>query len=177
MSDLKLSCFACKQAAVLHTDEAFTTDGGMNGYEMIWYCSECNIDVRIRADEEEECIKKTQAFFNEKMFKTTAVPPPVQAVPPPEKEPVRGTSLYSSLENVLDMALDQASTGKGKERHAEDGEPFEKQQICEITRRVGQGFPLGQAVKKIQESPRLVSEHRINELLGGNQLYCCVDNR
>jgi len=158
MSDLKLSCFACKQAAVLHTDEAFTTDGGMNGYEMIWYCSECNIDVRIRADEEEECIKKTQAFFNEKMFQTTAVPPPVQAV--------RGTSIYSSLENVLAMALDQASPGKGKERHAEDAEPFEKQQICEITRRVGQGFPLGQAVKKIQESPRLVSEHRINELLG-----------
>ena len=73
---------------------------------------------------------------------------------------------YATLENVLTMALDQAANGKGKERHAEDGEPFEKQQICEITRRVGHGFPLGQAVKKIQESPRLDGEHRINELLG-----------
>lgn len=76
------------------------------------------------------------------------------------------SSLYSSLEKVLSMALDQASNGKGKERHAEEGEPFEKQQICEITRRVGHGFPLGQAVKKIQESPRLKGEHLVNELLG-----------
>lgn len=236
MNDLKLSCFACKRIGTSHVSAAFTTDGGMNGYEMTWRCSECNIDVRIRADEEAECIEKVQAFFNDNGLKDGPAPPPEnecktcrlknngcgpftceygesyepwrccetcsrylcttqpicplesvqkkfcpeceQWTPMPKleteksaatpfgKEPTRGASLYSSLENVFSMALAQASTGKGKVRHAEDGEPFEKQQICEITRRLGHGFPLGQAVKKIQESPRLDGEHKINELLG-----------
>lgn len=62
---------------------------------------------------------------------------------------------YESLTAVLSAALDQASVGKGVERHAKAGEPFDRQKICEITRRVGLAFPLGQAIKKAEESIRL----------------------
>lgn len=76
---------------------------------------------------------------------------------------------YESLKQVLNNALSQASEGKGKERHAEEGEPFEKQQIVEIGRRL-QGNPaagpLFQAVKKIYESGRLDDGRGIHELYG-----------
>lgn len=73
---------------------------------------------------------------------------------------------YESLKNVLDRAFEQASHGKGKERHAEADEPFERQIICEVTRRAGLGYPLGQAVKKVYESQRLGGDRGIAELLG-----------
>lgn len=76
---------------------------------------------------------------------------------------------YRSLREVLDMALEQASNGKGRERHATDGEPFEKQQILEIGRRLRgnpAAFNLGQAVKKIYESGRLPTERAVAELCG-----------
>lgn len=72
---------------------------------------------------------------------------------------------YQALAGVLEDALDQAAYGKGKERHA-TGEPFDEQPICAITRRVGLGYPLGQAEKKIEESTRLGTEAAIFELLG-----------
>lgn len=72
---------------------------------------------------------------------------------------------YEPLSRVLMNALDQAQLGKGKERHA-DGESFDQQVICEVGRRVGLGYQLGQAVKKIYESQRLEGEHGVNELLG-----------
>lgn len=75
-------------------------------------------------------------------------------------------SSYAALEAVLDRALAQASQGKGKERHAVDGEPFERQIICEVGRRVGLGYPLGQAVKKVYESQRLGGARGVAELLG-----------
>lgn len=76
---------------------------------------------------------------------------------------------YDTLSQILFRALDQAASGKGKERHS-SGEPFEQQPICQISRWVGLGFPLGQAIKKIQESLRLLDikgpEAAIAELLG-----------
>jgi hypothetical protein len=72
---------------------------------------------------------------------------------------------YRSLHGVLQEALEQASEGKGKERHATDGEAFENQPICEIARRLD-GGPLYQAVKKIYESKRLPGEAGVRELLG-----------
>ena len=72
---------------------------------------------------------------------------------------------YSSLKKVLDEALLQASEGKGKERHASDGEAFEDQPICEIARRLD-GGPLYQVVKKVYESVRLPGEAGVRELLG-----------
>ncbi len=72
---------------------------------------------------------------------------------------------YISLFRVFQRAGEQASAGKGKERHAKAGEPFEKQKICEITRRSGLGFPIGQAAKKSYESLRL-GDRGPAELLG-----------
>jgi hypothetical protein len=78
---------------------------------------------------------------------------------------------YESLINIFDEAYLQASNGKGKERHA-SGEPFDKQVICEIARRLGPDplsqsvGPLYQAVKKIYESQRLSGEAGVRELLG-----------
>ena len=90
---------------------------------------------------------------------------PVAAVPPE----------YASLHRVLLAALNQAANGKGMERHAKDGEPFEQQKICEITRRVGLGYPLGQAIKKAEESIGLPIEAGIRENLGAiNYLAAAV---
>ena len=88
---------------------------------------------------------------------------------------IRVSPGYDSLYLVLQEALDQAQIGKGVERHAEDGEPFDKQLICAITRRVGLGFPLGQAIKKAIESTRLGGEAGAQELLGAiNYLSAAV---
>ena len=72
---------------------------------------------------------------------------------------------YEPLFWVLVEALDQSQYGKGKERHATN-DPFLQQPICQISRRHGIGFALGQAEKKAGESHRLPGERGIKELLG-----------
>jgi len=76
---------------------------------------------------------------------------------------------YECLAEVLDAALMQAATGKGAERHAGD-RPFATQPMQEITRMVGVGFPLGQAMKKAQEAGTMASRGQTDaarrELLG-----------
>ena len=77
--------------------------------------------------------------------------------------------LYGRLKSVQRRAYEQASAGKGKERHATAGEAFEDQQICEISRRLkghAAGGPLFQVVKKSYESGRLPKQRAIAELLG-----------
>ena len=71
---------------------------------------------------------------------------------------------YGRLEEVLAKAAEQASAGKGAERHA-DGQRFEDQPIMWIEREF-KSFQLGQAVKKIHESQRLAPEAAARELLG-----------
>jgi len=76
---------------------------------------------------------------------------------------------YQKLKEVLAQAALQASRGKGAERHALPGEPWEDQQICEITRRLSKSpvaGPLFQAVKKCYESSRLPKDRAIIELHG-----------
>jgi hypothetical protein len=85
---------------------------------------------------------------------------------------------YERLAEVLQNALDQAQSGKGKERHA-CGEPFEQQEICHNTRAVGFGYPLGQARKKAREAKRLLEtrgkDAAIAECLGAiNYLAAAV---
>lgn len=81
---------------------------------------------------------------------------------------------YEKLAAVLVDAVEQAAFGKGKERHA-TGEPFHDQPICVITKMLGDGYPLGQAVKKIKESQRLDKDASIFELLGAiNYLAAAV---
>lgn len=74
---------------------------------------------------------------------------------------------YITLRSVLDRAYQQASEGKGKERHAQDL-PFDKQPMQSISALVGSDDGLRyQAIKKIQESKRLHSRsHQVAELLG-----------
>ena len=71
---------------------------------------------------------------------------------------------YGRLEEVLTKAAEQASAGKGAERHA-DGQRFEDQPIMWIEREF-KSFQLGQAVKKVHESQRLAPEAAARELLG-----------
>lgn len=72
---------------------------------------------------------------------------------------------YEELLNVLVRALDQAQFGKGNERHA-DGNPFTEQPMQQLIALYGQGFALGQAGKKMQESQRMERVAAVRELLG-----------
>lgn len=58
---------------------------------------------------------------------------------------------YETLAAVLQEAYDQAATGKGAERHANDL-PFHEQPMQQIARRRGLGFLLGQVDKKTEEA-------------------------
>lgn len=71
---------------------------------------------------------------------------------------------YSPLQKVLLDAYDQASSGKGSERHS-DGQDFEGQPIMWIEENF-KSFQLGQAVKKIHESQRMEPDRAEKELLG-----------
>ena len=69
------------------------------------------------------------------------------------------------LKEPLDLAYQQAMTGKGIERHAVNGEAFEDQPIMWIERYF-KSFQLGQAVKKIHESQGMEPAKAKAELLG-----------
>lgn len=73
---------------------------------------------------------------------------------------------YKELFQVLIDALNRAQNGKGAQRHQRSSEPFVEQPIMQITNHLGEGFPLGQAVKKIFEVEKLDTvEDSVNELL------------
>lgn len=74
---------------------------------------------------------------------------------------------YTRLAAVLQAAYDQAARGKGKERHASNGQPFEDQPMSAINRGLGSidGF-LYQAAKKAHEARRLPYGRAQAELLG-----------
>lgn len=76
---------------------------------------------------------------------------------------------YESLANVLERAFDQAATGKGAERHA-DNKPFHQQPMQQIGDRRGVGFILGQADKKSEEAHGMANRGQVDaavrELLG-----------
>ena len=83
---------------------------------------------------------------------------------------------YDSLAMVLAEALEQASGGKGKERHDPLGDRFEDQQIVRLGLWAGSNhFCLGQAQKKSIESARLPYARARAELLGAiNYLAAAV---
>ncbi|WP_445362063.1 hypothetical protein ACJJIQ_00085 (plasmid) [Microbulbifer sp. ANSA003] len=74
---------------------------------------------------------------------------------------------YQRLADVLERAHNQASKGKGEERHA-NGERFEDQPMQIISGLLDtDGGMAFQAIKKIQEARRLPTrERRVRELLG-----------
>lgn len=82
---------------------------------------------------------------------------------------------YDVLRRVLARAVEQASAGKGRERHAHD-EPFDQQKIVLLAKwSGGPAFDVGQACKKALESTRLPKERAVAELLGAiNYLAAAV---
>jgi hypothetical protein len=80
--------------------------------------------------------------------------------PTPAGEFASGNELlspgYETLAFELASAFQQSATGKGKQRHATTGKPFDRQPIMEIGRMVGPGYPAGQAQKKAQEALGMV---------------------
>ena len=72
---------------------------------------------------------------------------------------------YASLRRVLGEACDQASKGKGKERHAQDL-PFDQHPMQSLIDLYGPGFAAGQIGKKAQEALRLPTDMAVQELLG-----------
>lgn len=74
---------------------------------------------------------------------------------------------YEMLRMVFDRAVEQARDGKGKERHAQEGEAFTDQPIVQEGERMGSNhFQIGQGRKKALESLRLPPERARAELLG-----------
>ena len=75
---------------------------------------------------------------------------------------------YYALAEIFEEAFDQASAGKGSERHAYGSENYSDQLICEMDRRLhgNADGPKYQAVKKIYESARMDPDRAIHELLG-----------
>jgi hypothetical protein len=59
---------------------------------------------------------------------------------------------YDELLSILKEAYEQASIGKGRERHAHGGKGFVEQQVLTGQRKYGMGFALGQADKKMEEA-------------------------
>lgn len=94
-------------------------------------------------------------------------PTPVQSSIPEQCYLKVDNPSYSSLKRVLDMAYEQASSGKGKERHA-NNDTFESQPICQIPRYQGSiDFVTGQAIKKCLEVTKLPTvDAKVRELLG-----------
>jgi hypothetical protein len=76
---------------------------------------------------------------------------------------------YESLAEILQEALDQAQSGKGKERHA-NAEPFTQQEICNGARLCGLGAMAFQVRKKTLEAIRLIerggAENGAPDILG-----------
>ena len=79
---------------------------------------------------------------------------------------------YSSLKREFDNALEQASKGKGKERHAKKDENFEDQVMCAVQRLLID-HPVGglayQVIKKTIESGRLLNERGVDS--AKNEIY------
>ena len=87
---------------------------------------------------------------------------------------------YYELESTLDDAYEQASSGKGKERHANEN-PYEDQVICQVQRLL-KGHPFGghayQVIKKTIEAGRLYDLGRKDEayaeILGAINYSCAT---
>ena len=127
---------------------------GMDDVLKVWQCEYCT--------EKYKCDDWLDSQINlEEMDKSFTVPPELVAEFRCQKIGSAGHGggdhPYKSLEDTLQAAIDQASTGKGKERHAVDN-AFEEQVICAVQRLLtnhpfgGQAF---QVIKKTIEAGRL----------------------
>lgn len=73
---------------------------------------------------------------------------------------------YNKLQDIFQLALLRAAIGKGRIRHADENQPFEKQQICEDLRGTDKSAAIFQIRKKAKEVLRLPRKlDKVNELL------------
>lgn len=81
---------------------------------------------------------------------------------------------YAPLAAVLKEAYDQASKGKGKERHA-NGRPFIDQPIFQINRAIGSAHgAIYQVAKKAEESAKMSDGQRACKELMGSIVYAAA---
>ena len=84
-----------------------------------------------------------------------------------------GDPKFGPYRHQLMRAYKMVAEGKGQQRHGA-GRAWNDQPIITISRSVGVGFPLGQALKKIEESTRMADEPAVQELLGAIGYICAA---
>ncbi|TAJ97140.1 MAG: hypothetical protein EPO10_28840 [Reyranella sp.] len=84
-----------------------------------------------------------------------------------------GDPKFGPYRHQLMRAYKMVAEGKGQQRHGA-GRAWNDQPIITISRSVGVGFPLGQALKKIEESTRMEDTAAVNELLGSIGYICAA---
>jgi hypothetical protein len=86
----------------------------------------------------------------------------------PDQETAQTDLDYESLRRVLEAAYDQASMGKGKERHEGDGLAFIDQPMQAVSKLLNTSDGLAfQAIKKVTEQQGMKTfEQKERELLG-----------
>ncbi len=108
-------------------------------------------------------------------YKPKSVPTTSRVVDPYPQQPLNVEVIgedtedpnYVALARILKLAYDQAATGKGKERHAHEGQLFQNQAIMTLQHELGSNhFSIGQACKKSLESVRLPPAGAKREILG-----------
>lgn len=83
-----------------------------------------------------------------------------------EKRVLTAYQGYNELQDIFQLALRRAAIGKGKIRHAEEGQLFEQQQICNDLRGTDKSAAVFQIRKKAREVLRIPKKiDKINELL------------
>ena len=124
-------------------------------------------DEKVLLDRETAKALKEFLVSPQSRYDVATVEAAVRRMPTPE---------YQELARVLDLALAQAQDGKGKDRHAGEGQHFEDQQIVQFGEWMkSTAFAIGQACKKSIESTRLPKDRAIAELLGSiNYLAAAV---
>lgn len=76
-----------------------------------------------------------------------------------------GDPKFGLYRHQLMRAYKMVAEGKGQQRHGA-GRAWNDQPIITISRTVGSGFALGQAMKKLEESTRMDDTAAVQELLG-----------
>lgn len=84
-----------------------------------------------------------------------------------------GDPKFGLLRHQLLRAYRMVAEGKGQQRHGA-GRAWNDQPIITISRAVGEGFPVGQAMKKLEESTRMLPEAAVKELLGAIGYICAA---
>lgn len=134
---------------------------GNDVYFSVYILKDCSLEVRWGCD---FYAVKWDGYTRKAMFydseETLMVDLPIYVVDFKTNIDSQPPIDHHPLESIFADVLDQVTKGKGSERHGETeggkGLTFSEQPIMTITRYVGNGYPLGQAMKKLSEVPALM---------------------